>query len=265
MSQEIVGEVTVRSSQPDLVVTTTRGVAGAVANFVAPNLLAGPITIRMSGDGRELMLGGATASAARIHLDGADGDITVRDFAGNDVLRFDSRFAVLDVGGTSNEGDIRVRNNADAVTIHLDGNTGDIRLINADAAEEFDVSSSEDAAPGTVMVLGEDGLLRPSAERFDPRVVGVVAGAGGYRPGLVLDSQGPGASPRAPISIMGKVSVKAVSEEGPISVGQLLSTSSTPGTAMGVAGDSAPMGAIIGKALTPLAGTGMVDMLVSLR
>lgn len=283
MSQEIVGEVTVRSSQPVLAVASetsdsasagdaSEGIAAdtalaAVASFLPPNLLAGPVTIRMSGDGKELMIGsGATAATARIHLDGATGNITVRDFAGTDVLRFNSRFALMDIGGTGNEGDIRVRNNADTVTIHLDGNSGDIRLSNADAAEDFDVSSLEAAEPGTVMVLVDDGPLHPSSVRRDPRVVGVVAGAGGYRPGIILDSRSGGSIARVPISIMGKVSVKAVAEDGPIAVGHLLTTSSERGRAMSASDLSPPMGAVIGKALSPLSrGTGMVDMLVGLR
>ena len=40
--------------------------------------------------------------------------------------------------------------------------TGDIRLFNADCAEDFDIAGVEAAEPGTVMVLGEEGALRPS-------------------------------------------------------------------------------------------------------
>ena len=53
---------------------------------------------------------------------------------------------------------------------------GDIRLTNADCAEEFDVCESEQIEPGTVMVLGEEGKLRPSQTAYDKRVAGVISG-----------------------------------------------------------------------------------------
>ena len=86
-----------------------------------------------------------------IGLDGDSGDVTIHDGTGTPVFRFNSRFALLDIGGQGNEGDIRVRDNADNIRIHLDGNSGDIKLTGADFAEEFDVAESEQAEPGTVL------------------------------------------------------------------------------------------------------------------
>jgi hypothetical protein len=40
--------------------------------------------------------------------------------------------------------------------------TGDIRLTNADCAEDFDICDTEPIEPGTVMAVGEDGALLPS-------------------------------------------------------------------------------------------------------
>jgi hypothetical protein len=37
--------------------------------------------------------------------------------------------------------------------------TGDIRLTNADCAEDFYIAGTEPVEPGTVMVLGEEGAL----------------------------------------------------------------------------------------------------------
>ncbi len=273
MSAEFVGEVTIRSSKPDAVVVASaarllKSAAGGSPLNPHEEALLGPVTIRLSGDGREIMVGGSPAEAptTRIHLDGQEGDITVRDFNGSDVLRFDSRFAVLDIGGLGNEGDIRVRDGGDATTIHLDGSSGDIILSNGDAAEDFDVCSLEAAVPGTVMVLEPDGRLHPCSSRYDSRVVGVVAGAGAYRPALILDRQEATETERAPISILGKVSVRADATEVPIRVGDLLATSSSAGRAMAVDPSTAPIGAVLGKALTPLDdGVGLVDMLISLH
>jgi hypothetical protein len=94
----------------------------------------------------------------------------------------------------------------------------------------------------------------------------VVAGGGSYRPGLILDRDPDQTVPRAPISIMGKVSVRAEATQAPIRVGDLLTTSEVPGHAKAVTSPAEGAGAIIGKALTPLEhACGMVDMLISLQ
>lgn len=269
MPSEFIGEVTVRSSdQGPIVATEAVPKAGALGPIGPGQVLVGPVTIRLDGDGRGVMIGGSPtdAASAKIHLDGKGGDITVRDHNSSAVLRFDSQFAVLDVGGLGNEGDIRVRNNADATTIHLDGNAGDIILSNGDAAEDFEVSCLEDATPGTVMVLESDGLLHPCSTPYDSRVVGVVAGAGAYRPAVIFDRQDGSDAIRAPISILGKVAVQADATVGSIRVGDLLTTSRSRGLAMAVEPKRVATGAILGKALTGLDdGVGMVDMLISLQ
>jgi len=80
---------------------------------------------------------------------------------------------------------------------------GDIILTNADCAEDFDIANAALVEPGTVMVLGEEGVLKPSDRAYDKRVAGVVSGAGGYRPGIVLDKQ-PAQGNRSPIALQAK-------------------------------------------------------------
>lgn len=143
--------------------------------------------------------------------------------------------------------------------------TGDIVLLDAaDCAEEFDVADLQEAEPGTVMILGEAGILEPCASAYDQRAVGVVSGAENYRPGLVLDRQSGGI--RRPIALMGKVVCKVDADHGAISAGDLLTSSPTPGHAMRVTDRQAAFGAVIGKALRPLAaGRGMIPVLVTLQ
>ena len=50
--------------------------------------------------------------------------------------------------------------------------TGDIRLTNADCAEDFDVSGADKVEPGTVMVLGNEGVLSECQLAYDKRVAG---------------------------------------------------------------------------------------------
>jgi hypothetical protein len=140
--------------------------------------------------------------------------------------------------------------------------TGDIRLANADCAEDFDVSGATKVEPGTVMVLGADGALSASQQAYDKRVVGVISGAGDYRPGIVLDKQQTSGN-RQPIALMGKVFCKVDARYGAIEVGDLLTTSATPGHAMKANDPFKAFGAVIGKALRPLMeGQGLIPILI---
>lgn len=143
--------------------------------------------------------------------------------------------------------------------------TGDVRLVNADCAEEFDVSCADKVEPGTVMVLGREGALCESRQAYDKRVAGVISGAGYYKPGIVLDRQQT-ASNRQPIALMGKVFCKVDAQYGAIEVGDLLTTSDTPGHAMQTTDPMKAFGTVIGKALRPLKeGQGLIPILIALQ
>jgi hypothetical protein len=143
--------------------------------------------------------------------------------------------------------------------------TGDIRLTNADCAEDFDICETEQIEPGTVMVLGEEGKLEKSQKAYDKRVAGVVSGAGDYKPGIVLDKQ-LSSSTRKPIALLGKAFCKVDAGHGAIEIGDLLTTSPTPGHAMKADNPLKAFGAVIGKALTPLAeGQGLIPILIALQ
>lgn len=152
---------------------------------------------------------------------------------------------------------------------HFEGNvvvTGDIQLPNADCAEEFDIAAGVSAIdPGTVMVIDDDGALRRSERPYDRRVAGVVSGAGSYRPGIVLDKQETTQN-RQPIALLGKVYCKVDAEFGLIEVGDLLTTSPTPGHAMRADDPLRAFGAVLGKALRPWRdGRGLVPILIALQ
>jgi hypothetical protein len=142
---------------------------------------------------------------------------------------------------------------------------GDILLANADCAEDFDVVNMSSAAPGTVMVVSEDGVLHPSTQAYDKHVVGVISGGGHYKPGLILDRQSSNAL-RSPVALLGKVCCKVTAEYGTIEVGDLLTTSPVSGHAMKASDPAAAFGAVIGKALQPLReGQGLIPILVALQ
>ncbi|MEP6599955.1 MAG: hypothetical protein ABJB98_10990 [Actinomycetota bacterium] len=148
---------------------------------------------------------------------------------------------------------------------------GDIRLTGADFAEDFDLAKKAVAPPGTVMVIDADGGLKPSASAYDKAVAGVVSGAGSYRPGIVLDDRADNADPsddtgRVTVALVGKVYCQVDASHGAVEVGDLLTTSPTPGYAMKAADATRAFGSIIGKALKPLAsGQGLLPVLVALQ
>jgi hypothetical protein len=213
-----------------------------------------------------------------------------RSFVINKVLTPDQQgaFPVVTFNGTNGRGAIggngvdgdfavypatiagaSVHHNPLSATIHLDGKKGNIRvdgdiaLKNADCAEEFDVA--EELEPGTVVALDAEGKIRQSQLPYDKRVAGVISGAGAHRPAILLDKR-PSTEPRMPIALVGKVSCKVDAGFAPIEPGDLLTTSSTPGHAMKATDPLKSFGAVLGKALRPLAsGCGMLPILVALQ
>ena len=69
-----------------------------------------------------------------------------------------------------------------------------------------------------------------------------------------------------PIALMGKVNCKVDAQYAAIEVGDLLTTSPTPGHAMKATDPAKAFGTVIGKALKPLKeGTGLIPILISLQ
>ena len=136
----------------------------------------------------------------------------------------------------------------------------------------YTVEVEERAEPGDVLVAATDrpGFMRRAAREGDPAVVGVVADA----PGVLLGAAGVSTwastggtqadSKHAYLAVSGIVSCKVDASYGPIRVGDLLVTSSTPGHAM--AAQAPAPGTVVGKALEAFdGGTGTIKVLVMLR
>jgi hypothetical protein len=157
----------------------------------------------------------------------------------------------------------------DGTAGYFEGNvvvTGDISLPNADCAEHFTIKDEVFADAGTVMALSETGELVPCVEPYERKVVGVVAGAGTYRPGIIMDSRGNSVGRRQPIALLGKVFCKVDAGYGAIEVGDLLTSSATNGHAMKARDTTLAFGAVIGKAMAPLDnGLGLIPILISLQ
>ena len=104
-------------------------------------------------------------------------------------------------------------------------------------------------------------LLAPHAA---PTSRGLLAQLTGYeRAQRVLQRVGLKLPGRPLLALMGRVWVKATAENGPIRVGDLLTTASRPGYAMRCPDPSACEGALVGKALEPLpGGEGLIEVLL---
>jgi hypothetical protein len=240
---------------------------------------SGKTTARIDGGRASLTLGDG----------GQTGDIVLRDAGGDEVANLSGARMVLSasgkkritiagpegilwLGGQGANGSVvlfdaaeQVNNTANNATIWLSGQSGDIVLRNADCAEEFDVAHVPGAEPGAVMVIGADDALELGREAYDKRVVGVVSGAGHLRPGIVLGRQ-PSCRHRLPIALTGKVFCKVDARYAPIAVGDLLTTSATPGHAMKAVDQNRAFGAVIGKALrAQAADTGLIPVLIALQ
>ena len=143
--------------------------------------------------------------------------------------------------------------------------TVDIRLVNGDCAENFDIGTSAPVDPGTVMVLGTGGRLFPNDAAYDKRVAGVVSGAGLFRPGIILGNVA-GEGRRQPVALLGKVYCKVDADYAPIEVGDMLTTSATAGHAMKATDRRKAFGSVIGKALQPFRdGRGLIPILIALQ
>jgi hypothetical protein len=180
------------------------------------------------------------------------------DCNGNVGIGTSAPITNLDVrGGASFTGNVSAGGNVSVA--------GDVLLTGADCAEEFDALGTQPPDAGTVMVIDADGALRESVDAYDKRVAGVVSGGGDYKHALVLDKRSSHES-RVPLALVGKVYCKVDAEYSAIEVGDLLTTSATPGHAMKATEPQKAFGCVIGKALRAAKeGQSLIPILVALQ
>ena len=146
----------------------------------------------------------------------------------------------------------------------------------ADLAEKFEVRAPEKVSaetknaiqPGMVVSIdpAHPGQLMLSNTAYDRRAAGVISGAGGVNPGMLMAQPGSAADGDQPVAMVGRVYCWADASYGAIQPGDLLTSSNTPGHAMKMTDHKRGQGAIIGKAMTRLDhGEGLILVLVSLQ
>jgi hypothetical protein len=143
-----------------------------------------------------------------------------------------------------------------------------VTCTGADYAEAIDVTGDRTKyEPGDLLVLDPNapGKFLKSNLAYSTLVAGIYS----TKPGFVGRKQP--ATPESsatevPMAMVGRVPTKVSAENGPIKVGDLLVTSSTPGYAMKGTDRSLLTGAVVGKAMGPLdSGTGTIEVLVTLQ
>jgi len=258
-------------------------------------------TVTLMGDegdgGAQLNMKNA-AGADSLVLDGNQGaaggsGITMYNGAGTLTVDIDS-----DVGST-HEGWIGIyRSGGTSPVIELDALTsaGDAKITTGvleitgggDFAELFDVepaATDDPASSAALDIVGESGAatapapgmvvcidpqnpgkLIVASRAYDHTVAGVISGAGGVKPGMVVSQDGTIADGAHPVALTGRVYVACDASDASIRPGDLLTTSDIPGHAMAVRDREAASGAVLGKAMTSLeSGRGLVLVLVSLQ
>jgi hypothetical protein len=159
------------------------------------------------------------------------------------------------------DGKVQVNGNMAARVVQITGG--------ADLSEKFEIGDARSQIqPGMVVVIdaASPGKLALSTKAHDRRVAGVLSGAGGVAPGMLMGQSGTIADGDYPVALSGRVYVWVDASRGPVLPGDLLTTSNVPGHAMKVSNHADAQGAILGKAMTGLAsGRGLVLVLVTLQ
>lgn len=243
--------------------TDSLGIGTRTPGFIAAgtklDVVGGPMLVSNSGDQADLLWlasdrswvfrqhGTAAGAALKLQSIGGGGNknflIETTGFVGIGTL---TPQAKLDVAGTAR---VQV-----------------LEITGADLAEKF--PASEALEPGMVVAIDREhpGKLCMSRGGYNRCVAGVVSGANGFSVGAVLGNL-PGHADAPVIALSGRVYVRCDASSGAIEPGDLLTTSDLPGHAMKASDRNRSHGAVIGKAMEPLAmGTqGLVLVLVNLQ
>ena len=137
----------------------------------------------------------------------------------------------------------------------------------SDLAERFELVDPPDGdLRGMVVSIDPEhpGKVMLSREPYDRKVAGIISGAGGLRPGMIMSQDESMAGGRWAVAITGRVYCRVDATMAGVEPGDMLTTSSTLGLAMRATERERAYGAILGKAMSrlPRGETGEVLVLV---
>jgi len=173
---------------------------------------------------------------------------------------------------------MRDSSEADRIIFDVDYSaTGDARVITdeieikggSDLAEMFDITDKEELIiPGLLVSLDPryPGKLMLSSEPYDKKIAGIISGANGIKPGILMGQDETIADGSDMVTLSGRTYVKANTTNGKIKIGDLITSSKVQGEAMRATSKRKSRGAIIGKAMTTLNDdSGFILVLVNLQ
>jgi hypothetical protein len=251
------GDISITTTEPDgLVRLNTQLYVNATQNRVGIGTAGPTETLQVVGNtllssGGSLFLqkiGGLRTVEIKSTESGADG--------ASMLLYNDAGVATIEIDADYGDGDGRV------ITSEIQIRGG------SDLAENFDVTDDEDLQPGMLVSIDpkKEGSLRITNEVADKKIVGVISGANGIKPGMLMGQQNSIAYGKHPVALTGRVYVLCNNEGGEIRAGDFLTSSSRRGYAKKASSPSEAQGAIIGKAMGNAdPATGFVLVLVNLQ
>ena len=188
----------------------------------------------------------------------------------------------LFINGDDNHdgGRLVLRDSSGASRIQLNTNfqgSEDARIVTdeieirggSDLAELFDINTDKAKVESGMIVSldpSQPGKLKICDRAYDKAVVGVVSGANGIKPGILMGQDQTIATGDDLVTLSGRTYIKANLQGGKIEIGDFITSSSIHGEAMRAKNRKKARGAIIGKAMTVLhEESGYVLVLVTLQ
>ncbi|MHC4691815.1 MAG: hypothetical protein ACYS67_03665 [Planctomycetota bacterium] len=189
------------------------------------------------------------------------GGLSIRNNAYSSALFIEQSTREVGIGTTAPQAKLDVRGRTRTQVLEITGGS--------DLSEQFEIKAEEQKVePGMVVCIdpASSGNLAVSQKAYDRTVAGIVSGAGGVKPGMLMGQKGTMADGEHPVALTGRAYCRADASNGPITPGDLLTTSDVAGHAMKVTDYERAQGAILGKAMSSLEeGRGLVLVLVSLQ
>lgn len=246
---------------------TSLGPAGGVYGYMLDQPAPGPFpTIGFNnfwnGSG---YAAGRTGTGGVFQYQNGDGKLiyyTAPSVSAGSLFSFTPRMTVLQ------NGNVGIGTTAPTQKLEIVGTTktGVLEITGgSDLAEHFEFA--EPVKQGMVVAIDptRPGKLAIAQGAYNRRVVGVISGANDLAAGLVLPDVN-NSRDSMPVALSGRVWVYADANIHPITLGDLLTTSETPGHAMRVKNFRKAGGAVIGKAMTELrSGKGLVLIVITLQ
>lgn len=249
---------------------------------------SGTILLKAANDSTRMVLDAYNGAGAEISMRHTNGVETVEIIAseggiegGQILMRNKSGFTTIQFDGDASgngSGYLRLYKGDGSIALTLEGDaagegkvTTQVLQITggSDLSENFDVNAVHAALkPGMIVCIDPEktGELVTSSKAYDRTVAGIVSGAGGVKPGMLMGQQGTKADGKHPVALTGRVYCYVDADHGAIRPGDLITTSDTPGHGMKVSDHARGQGSIIGKAMSSLEqGKGLILVLVSLQ